>query len=294
MTFEDLQGLAAPRIPDAHGVVPGPRRDPLAHPVPGHAVYEMLVTFEDLHGFAAARIPDAHGVVGGPGRDPLPVPSQATLFTDLSWPSRTCTALPLPASQMRTVLSPDPDATRWPVLSQATLFTESGDLRGPAGLCRYPASQIRTVLSSDPDATRWPVPSQATLSTMSRVTFEDLHGFAAARIPDAHGAVPGPGRDPLARPVPGHAVYPILVTFEDLQGFAAPRIPDTHGVVGGPGRDPLARPAPGHAVDDVRVTFEDLYGLPPPASQMRTVLSQDPDATRCSVPSQATLLTEFS
>jgi hypothetical protein len=63
------------------------------------------------------------------------------------------------------------------------------------------------------------------------VTLEDLRGFAAARIRfqngDAHSVVVGP----VARSVPGHAVYGTLVTFEDLQDFAALNAVDTQNAV---------------------------------------------------------------
>ena len=72
---------------------------------------------------------------------------------------------PVPASQSRTDLSYDADATSWPSGEKATALTQS---EWPSSVLRQdpvPASQSRTVLSNDADATSWPSGEKATALT---------------------------------------------------------------------------------------------------------------------------------
>jgi len=74
--------------------------------------------------------------------------------TSLLWPSSVRRQAPLPASQIRTAPSSDPEASRVESGEKATDWTPPpwpSSVRRQAPL---PASQIRTAPSSDPEASR--------------------------------------------------------------------------------------------------------------------------------------------
>src|SRR2546423_941838 len=82
--------------------------------------------------------------------------------------SSVCRHSPLLVSQILTVLSLDPDASRAELCEKATELTEA---RWPSSVCRHSpllASQILTVLSSDPDASRAESCEKATELTEAR------------------------------------------------------------------------------------------------------------------------------
>src|SRR5947207_7892908 len=79
--------------------------------------------------------------------------------------SRVACSVPVSASQIRTVLSCEPDASRRPSGEKAT--DETDDVWPCSVACSVPvsASQIRTVLSYEPDASRRPSGEKATDQT---------------------------------------------------------------------------------------------------------------------------------
>ncbi|KFY83035.1 hypothetical protein V500_10208 [Pseudogymnoascus sp. VKM F-4518 (FW-2643)] len=109
----------------------------------------------------------------------LPLGEKATELTEPKWPLSVCSAAPVVASQSRTVLSSEPDATTLPSQSRTVLSSEpdattlpSGekatdvtDIEWPSSVCSAApvvASQSRTVLSPEPDATTLPSREKAT------------------------------------------------------------------------------------------------------------------------------------
>src|SRR5438045_1171366 len=86
----------------------------------------------------------------------MPSCENATELTKYLWPSSVLRQAPLPASQILTVTSLDPDTMRVPSCENATDLTS---WLWPSSILRQvplPASQILTVSSLDPDTTHVP------------------------------------------------------------------------------------------------------------------------------------------
>ena len=88
---------------------------------------------------------------------------------------------PVPASQSRSIVSFDADATSWPSGEKATALTE---YEWPSSVLRQnpvPASQSRSVLSDEADATSWPSGEKTTAPTPpewpSRVCIKAFQSF---------------------------------------------------------------------------------------------------------------------
>ena len=148
---------------------------------------------------------------------------------------------------------------------------------------------MRTVLSSEPERASRSVGAPGHAEDRVGVSFEDAKACSGIDVPDARGVVDEPERASERR----HSrprCRRIGVTFEDADACSGFDVPDAHGVVVGARKSESTVGAPGHALDVAECPSRTRMQVPESTSQMRTVLSSEPE--RASRPSalQATLL----
>ncbi len=152
-------------------------------------------------------------------------------------------AAPVAASQSRTVLSSDADATSLPSGEKATDVDRTREW--PSSVCteRRPvaASQSRTVLSSDADATSLPSGEKATELTRPRMALERLQAAPPSPRPRA-GPSCRPSADATSLPSgeKATALTAVGMALERLQSGARRGVPEPDRLVVRCRRHPLA------------------------------------------------------
>ena len=123
MALERLQSGARRRVPEPYCAVVRCRRYRLAVRREGYSVNVTRVALERLQGGARRRVPEPYRRVVRCRRHRLAVRREGYSADVSVWPSSVCRAAPVAASQSRTVLSPDADATVLPSGEKATALT---------------------------------------------------------------------------------------------------------------------------------------------------------------------------
>ena len=191
-------------------------------------------------------------------------------------PSRTRRHVPDSTSQIRTVLSDEPERASRPSALQATLQTEP---ECPSRTRRHfpdSTSQIRTVLSYEPERARRAVGAPGHARDGAGVPFEDAEAGSGLDVPDPHGFVAEPERARWPS-----ALQATLQTTAECPSRTRRHVPDSTSQIRTvlscePERARRAVGAPGHAIDVAGVPFEDAEARPDSTSQIRRFCHASP------------------